>query len=210
MARRGLWEAEHLLDLGDLARARSLTENNPDFCRANGWPGHAAHCHAVLGSIAAREGDERAAREHLTAIDAWTDLSGEVEMVLRAGELRGALPGGERAAEEGAAKAERLGFSLFQVRLLRLANSAPTPIAGRRSSATPGDRDDDDLAARALPGAQACARYQSNGRGGATVASFTGSRTSYASALADLREALLRDTRRRAPVSPVPDPLGSR
>jgi hypothetical protein len=54
-------------------------------------------------------------------VEAWIAKSGEVEMALRGAELFASLPGGERHARDGAARAERLGFSLFRIRLLRLA-----------------------------------------------------------------------------------------
>jgi hypothetical protein len=127
VARRGLWEAEHLVDLGHLDQARSLTERNLGFCEARGWIGHAAHCHALLGLIAARQGDDGAARRHIASIDAWTDRTGEVEMILRGHLVSGSLGEGREgrdAAEEAAARAGRLGFALFHVRLLRMAGHA--------------------------------------------------------------------------------------
>ncbi|WP_437786382.1 hypothetical protein [Sorangium sp. So ce1097] len=55
-ARRGLWESEHDLALGRLARAREATEQNIAACRRRGWEGHAAHGHTLLG-LALLDGD---------------------------------------------------------------------------------------------------------------------------------------------------------
>ncbi|MGK3993759.1 helix-turn-helix domain-containing protein [Sorangium sp. So ce1024] len=55
-ARRGLWESEHDLALGRLARAREATEQNIAVCRRRGWEGHAAHGHTLLG-LALLDGD---------------------------------------------------------------------------------------------------------------------------------------------------------
>src|SRR5262249_54521323 len=84
LERRGLWEAEHLVDCGELELARTRTPRNLERCEARGWPGHVAHCHAVLGAVDARSGRSGAGREHLAALRTWTDRTGEVEMALRA------------------------------------------------------------------------------------------------------------------------------
>jgi transcriptional regulator with XRE-family HTH domain/tetratricopeptide (TPR) repeat protein len=108
LARRGLWEAELLVDLGALDLARTRTLRNLAHCEARGWPGHVAHCHAVLGTLAVR-GGSGSGREHLEALQTWTDRTGEVEMVLRAHLLAAEL-GDPEAARIGAALAHRLGY----------------------------------------------------------------------------------------------------
>jgi hypothetical protein len=118
LARRGLWEAEHLLDCGEIELARVRTVRNLERCAAREWPGHVAHCHAVLGTAAARSGRGEAGREHLAALQAWTERTGEVELVLRAHLLAAEL-GDERERAEGAEKALRLGYRPLAARLTR-------------------------------------------------------------------------------------------
>lgn len=131
-ARRSLWEAEHLLETGDLARARSeLLANLPGLDQL-GWAGHAAHAHTLLGLVAlagpAPDSDE--ARDHLADARTWATTAGEVEVVLRCHELaaRIALADGdpETAAAEltrGRTLAETCGFNQFLARLNALAGA---------------------------------------------------------------------------------------
>ncbi len=109
VARRGLWLAELLVRRGELAAAEDEARRNLAVCEARGWPGHVAHAHAVLGRIAARTG--RDARAHLSAVEAWTERTGEVEMVLRRHQLAGAL-GDAEASAQLTALATRLGYAL--------------------------------------------------------------------------------------------------
>jgi tetratricopeptide (TPR) repeat protein len=121
VARRGLWEAEHLLDLGRLDEARAMTERNIAKCRALGWEGHVAHGETVLG-LAALGGprpDPARASEHLAAAKRWSSSTGEVEMILRCCELQAriALVTGDRtsghAIDDGLELAASGGFHLF-------------------------------------------------------------------------------------------------
>jgi hypothetical protein len=121
VARRGLWEAEHLLGIGRLEEARAMTERNIAACRSLGWEGHVAHGETVLG-LAALGGprpDPTRASEHLEAAKRWTSATGEVEMVLRCRELeaRIGLVTGEHtsghALDDGLELARSGGFHLF-------------------------------------------------------------------------------------------------
>lgn len=116
VARRGLWEAEHLLDLGALELAQARTEHNLARCRDRGWGGHVAHCHAVLGTIAARRGDLDAAEAHRLHLRGWTEHTGEVELVLREHLLAAEL-GDQDQARLGRDKAARLGYRLLEAHL---------------------------------------------------------------------------------------------
>ncbi|MEQ1566928.1 MAG: helix-turn-helix domain-containing protein [Myxococcota bacterium] len=116
MERRGLWEAEHLVARGEWSLARERTVRNQERCAARRWPGHVAHCDAVLGTIAARSGDAEAGAHHLGALRSWTDRTGEVELVLRAHLLAAEL-GDNAEARIGAEKARRLGYRPLAERL---------------------------------------------------------------------------------------------
>ena len=136
-ARRGLWLAEHLLELGSREAAATLTRQNLEHCAALGWTGHVGHCELVLGRCVV-EADPDAAAGHLERARHWCELSGEVEMQLRAHELAAhvALVEGRtltvaRETGEGLLLAEADGFGLFAVRLLVLA------AEGARSAGQP-------------------------------------------------------------------------
>lgn len=123
VARRGLWEAERDLAVGDKTKARELTAANLKECSRLGWAGHVAHCHAVLGLIEVGE-DEAAAREHLVKARAWASTSGEVEMALRCSDLAarieleaGRLEEAARRSAEGVEMAEACGFRIWRTRL---------------------------------------------------------------------------------------------
>ena len=132
LARRSLWEAEHLLDIGQLQAARAMTEGNLAGLAELGWQGHAAHAHVVLGRCAVERAcpDPRAARQHLALAREWTARTGEVEVVLRAWELEARIclaEANERAAapaiDEGRALSVACGFGAFTQRFDRLARS---------------------------------------------------------------------------------------
>lgn len=128
VARRGLWEAKHLLDLGRFDEAREMTERNVEACRSIGWDGHVAHGETVLGLVALvrPSPDPTRASEHLATAKKWTSITGEVEMKLRCLELeaRIGLVNEDRAAkhavDEGLELARSAGFQLFTRRLERL------------------------------------------------------------------------------------------
>jgi tetratricopeptide (TPR) repeat protein len=121
VARRALWEAEHLLDLGRLDEARAMTERNIAACRSLGWEGHVAHGETVLGLVALRGGrpDPTRASEHLASAKRWSSATGEVEMILRCRELEariGLLTGDHasgHAIDDGLELATSGGFDLF-------------------------------------------------------------------------------------------------
>ena len=129
-ARRGLWEAEHLLGLGRLVEARVLTERNVRVCSGLGWEGHAAHGHTLLGLVVLREAPAGVAeaRLHLVAARRWTAATGEVEVVLRCLDLEARLALAEgrtdtagAAIGEGRELAASAGFGLFAIRFADLA-----------------------------------------------------------------------------------------
>jgi hypothetical protein len=127
VARRGLWEAEHNLALGRRDVAREATMQNMEVCARLGWEGHVAHCHTVLGLIAADD-DEGAARAHLARAREWAGTTGEVEVALRCDELAarielaaGRLKDAARHADGGLRTAEACGFALWRTRFAVLA-----------------------------------------------------------------------------------------
>lgn len=81
-ARRGLWEAEHRLAVGDRAGAKTLTEANLAQCERRAWNGHAAQCVILLGHIALEGGDVAAAEDARDRADEWVVRSREVESFL--------------------------------------------------------------------------------------------------------------------------------
>ncbi|MDI3290763.1 AAA family ATPase [Polyangium sp. 15x6] len=126
VARRGLWEAEHLFALGQREEAVQMTEANVAACERLGWAGHAAQGHVLLGFAVVDEDPAEASRR-LSAARAWVAVSGEVEMAARVHELtarialaRGALFEAAREALAGEQLAEACGLGLFRARLLAL------------------------------------------------------------------------------------------
>jgi tetratricopeptide (TPR) repeat protein len=126
-ARRGLWEAEHMLAIGRWREAVEMTRANIEDCAYRGWAGHVAHGHALIG-LALVEEDPGGAEAHLHEVRRWVAVSGEVEMALRAHLLAGeiALARGrwdEALGHAGSGRhlAEVSGFVLARQRLLVLA-----------------------------------------------------------------------------------------
>lgn len=133
LARRALWEAEHLLDIGQRIAAQTMTEANLAGLSELGWHGHAAHAQIILGRCAVElaRPDPHAARRFLQLAREWTLRTGEVEMTLRAWELEvriGIAEADSRvtaaALGEGRALAGACGFGSFSERFERLARSA--------------------------------------------------------------------------------------
>lgn len=121
VARRGLWEAEHWVGLGQLEKARAMTEYNISVCAQLEWEGHVAHGHALLGQIALLSGQTGQARDYLRKARVWTSKTGEVEMVLRCHELAMGIEqalqnfqGAQREARAGFELADACGFALYR------------------------------------------------------------------------------------------------
>ncbi|MFK7998577.1 MAG: helix-turn-helix domain-containing protein [Polyangiales bacterium] len=86
VARRALWRAEFDLQIGDALAARERTLANRRVCADLAWPGHVAHCEAVLAFAALADGEGDAAA-HLQSLSAWTERTQEAEFVARADAL---------------------------------------------------------------------------------------------------------------------------
>jgi transcriptional regulator with XRE-family HTH domain len=136
VARRGLWEAEHRLRMGQRREAMAMTARNVELCARRGWEGHVAHGHVVLG-MAAVEEDPEEAGAHLEKARRWVAVSGEVEMALRCYELsarvslaRGETEKAAREAAEGARIAEVCGFGPMGARLSGLVSPGSPPASG--------------------------------------------------------------------------------
>lgn len=126
IARRGLWEAEHLLDLGEHDAAIEMIASNVATCERFGWAGHVAHGN-VLWGLALAAKDPAHAERLLIAARAWVVVSGEVEMAVRVHELAARIAFERRAlfeaAREGLAGerlAEACGLRPFRARLFAL------------------------------------------------------------------------------------------
>ncbi len=125
--RRGLWEAEHLVDQGRLEEATALTEPNREACLARGWSGHVSHCDVVLGLCCAAEDPERAAGL-LAEAQRWAYASGEVEAQLRCFELELRLGSGQArtdAFERALGLVQVSGLGRFEARLRAEVARAP-------------------------------------------------------------------------------------
>lgn len=109
VARRALWRAAHLLDLGLAERVRADTLANLEVCRQRDWPGHGAHCHTVLGRAALLVGSPALARQHYDAAMSWVYAAGEVEMVLRCRDLQARIALAEKRPD-AALQAALLGW----------------------------------------------------------------------------------------------------
>lgn len=154
IARRGLWEAEHLLALGERDAAIEMIASNVMACEKFGWAGHVAHGR-VLWGLAIADRDPIAAEKLLEAARSWVVNSGEVEMAARVHELaahvalaRGAFFEAAREAFTGEMLAEACGLRPFRARLyglgLRIAHARGDDEGlGRRDEAerwmVPGD-----------------------------------------------------------------------
>jgi transcriptional regulator with XRE-family HTH domain/tetratricopeptide (TPR) repeat protein len=133
VARRALWEAEHLLDLGRLDEARAMTEENIAACRSLGWDGHVAHGETVLGlaALGGSSPDVARAGEHLAAARTWSSATGEVEMILRCHELEARIElvasdhASAQAIDDGLELARSGGFHLFTRRFEGLRSHGP-------------------------------------------------------------------------------------
>ncbi|WP_428263537.1 effector-associated domain 2-containing protein [Haliangium sp.] len=104
-ARRGLWWAEHLFELGRVGEAKAVTDINLTHCEAMRWGSHAAQCRLLLGHIAVSHGEHAGARRHLEHAQRWVQTTGEVETQLRCLSLdaRLALAEGRHADAMGTA-----------------------------------------------------------------------------------------------------------
>jgi transcriptional regulator with XRE-family HTH domain len=125
-ARRALWEAEHLLDVGQCDRARQIAERVSETCERLGWEGHVAHARTVLGAVLLAGGspDVASAREHLARARRWSDSSSEAEVALRVRLLaarialtEGSLDEADKESTLGLQLAESCGFALAVTRL---------------------------------------------------------------------------------------------
>jgi hypothetical protein len=132
IARRGFWEAEHLLALGALGAlgerefALEMIATNVATCEKFGWAGHVAHG-KVLWGLAIADQDPVGAERFLEATRSWVAISGEVEMAVRMHELaarialsRSAFFEAAREALSGERLAEACGMRPFRARLFAL------------------------------------------------------------------------------------------
>lgn len=126
IARRGFWEAEHLLAVGEREFALEMIATNVATCEKFGWAGHVAHG-KVLWGLAIADQDPAGAERFLEAIRSWVGISGEVEMAVRMHELaarialsRCAFFEATREALSGEHLAEACGMRLFRARLFAL------------------------------------------------------------------------------------------
>lgn len=126
IARRGFWEAEHLLAVGEKELAIAMIVANVAACEKFGWAGHVAHGKALWG-LAIAEQNPAEAERLLDAARSWVAISGEVEMGARVHELaahvalaRGSGFEAAREALSGEQLAEACGLRPYRARLCAL------------------------------------------------------------------------------------------
>ncbi|MFN3200384.1 MAG: helix-turn-helix domain-containing protein [Bradymonadia bacterium] len=90
VARHGLWVAEARLAEGRVEEALSITRVNRETCAQRRWPGHVAHCDALIARCLMQV-DRTAAWAHLEQAEAWVIHSREMEMDLRCKAVRARL-----------------------------------------------------------------------------------------------------------------------
>lgn len=126
IARRGFWEAEHLLAQGLRDSALEMIASNVEACLKFGWAGHVAHGNLLWG-LALVDQDPTEAEKKLALARTWVVISGEVEMAVRVHELaahvalrRKAFFEASREALMGERLAETCGMCPFRARLFAL------------------------------------------------------------------------------------------
>jgi len=127
--RRGLWEAELLVDVGSFEAAAALTIPNRRACLDRGWGGHISHCDVVLGHCCAQQDPERAAAL-LHEARQWARRSGEIEAQLRCDELALRLGAGPQLHTRALALARGSDFGRF---VRRLGQPEPDPATAVRA-----------------------------------------------------------------------------
>jgi tetratricopeptide (TPR) repeat protein len=120
----GIYEVEHLFDLGNKTKAYERTRENMDWSIRNKRPRETAVCHTMLGLLSL-PGSITEARNHLKKAREWTDQSGYMECILRAHILAaeiaycsGDFPAALAEAATGLNHAEGCGFGKFAIDLL--------------------------------------------------------------------------------------------
>jgi tetratricopeptide (TPR) repeat protein len=119
----GLWHASHLLDLGNLAAARSIGTYGLTTAHSYEWIQELAWFHALLARVDLAEGEDPSS--HLDAVRVWTSRTGEMQYIIEAHLLtaRHLLATGDPQAALGEAEAGLLhavscGFGLLRIELL--------------------------------------------------------------------------------------------
>jgi tetratricopeptide (TPR) repeat protein len=120
----GIYEAEHLLALGNKTKAYKRTGENLAQCERYEFPRDIAICHTLLG-LFSLPGSISKARNHLKKAREWTNQSGCMEVILRAHILAaeiaycsGDFPAALAEATTGLNQAEGCGFGWFAIELL--------------------------------------------------------------------------------------------
>ena len=134
-----IYEAEHLISLGQKEQAYTLTKNNLSKAKTEKWPNIISHSHILLGLFLLPD-SIGIAREHLDQVRQWTDQSGHMECILRAHKLAaeialciGDLDAAIAEATSGLNQAEACGFGRFAIEFLlqlaRIQLAMPDPGA---------------------------------------------------------------------------------
>jgi tetratricopeptide (TPR) repeat protein len=136
-SRRGLFEAEFKLAIGNQAGAHIQTGANQKICSQNSWIDDVARCETLAGRCALPDGPQKA-HLHLTAAREYASCTGDVEVTLRCYHLaaeifrhEGNLPLAISEALDGVQLADSCGFGRWsldiRIELARiyLANNEP-------------------------------------------------------------------------------------
>ncbi|HEV7667940.1 MAG TPA: DUF4062 domain-containing protein [Thermoanaerobaculia bacterium] len=119
----GSRQTPHLLDLGDLAAARTLAENGLETSNRNRLNHNSPWFHALLARIDLAEGQDPT--PHLDEIRAWTSRTGDMQWIITAHLLaarhllaRGDTQAALGEAETGLIHAVACGYGLLRIELL--------------------------------------------------------------------------------------------
>ncbi len=120
---RGSQHAQHHLDLGDFAAARTLVEHGLEIASQYRWNEEVSWFHALLARIDLAEGKDPT--PHIEEIRAWTSRTGEMEWIITAHLLaaryllaRGDAQAALGEAETGLLHAVACGYGLLRIELL--------------------------------------------------------------------------------------------
>ncbi|HEX2080267.1 MAG TPA: serine protease [Longimicrobium sp.] len=119
VALRGVQHARHLLRTAQRNAAREVTLHNLAWCQSEGYLENISRCHALLGALAALDGDPASARRHHDAAVRAARASSVRSAVIEALVARGgwaARHGGSALddLEEALHEAATLGFNLLE------------------------------------------------------------------------------------------------
>ncbi len=120
----GIYQAEHLFNLGQKKQAIQLTQNMLAIAEKNGWQYEISLCHTLLGLFFLPDSIIQA-RQHLGKARQWPELSGHMECIIRNYQLAaeiaictGDVEAALAEATTGLHQAESCGYGQFAIEFL--------------------------------------------------------------------------------------------